>query len=49
MRYGACGDAVRKSVYCEAFVDLFVSVAAFLQDHEVGSYLDEAIELESVG
>lgn len=49
MRYGASGDAVRKSVYCEAFVDLFVSVAAFLQDHEVGSYLDEAIELESVG
>jgi uncharacterized protein len=49
MRYGASGEAVRKSVYCEAFIDLFVSVAAFLQDNEVGLYLDEASGLESVG
>ena len=49
MRYGADGDAVRKSVYCEAFIDLFVSVAAFLQDNEIGSYIDEAGELETVG
>lgn len=49
MRYSEGAEAVRKSVYCDAFIDLFVEVAAFLKTNNVASYLDEVTQLESVG
>lgn len=49
MRYSSQGRAVRKSVYCEAFIDFFVEVAAFMKYHDVPLHLDEPSDLESAG
>lgn len=52
MRYSSASDRVRKSVYCEAFIQLFVDVAAMLDSNSVSIpalSLDPSQQLETLG
>lgn len=48
MRYSSTSDAIRKSVYCDAFIDLYVEVAAFLDVNDRSIEIN-AGKLESLG
>lgn len=48
MRYSSSTDKLRKSVYCEAFIDLYIEVAAFVSQHEQ-EFTDIGLEQEMIG
>lgn len=49
LRYTSADDQVKKSVYCEAFIDLYVEVAAFLKTNAAKIPAVDLRHLESLG
>lgn len=49
LRYSSSDDRVRKSVYCQAFIDLYVEVAAFLKVNAVDIPVIDQPSMASLG